>query len=155
MHLQSRVFIRCTSAQVWSYLGDIHNVPAWDRGVKSVRRTSAGPDGVGLEFDTLAYPRGVASEPEWGKMSYRVTAADPTGTCTVQLTSSSGNARFFKTAEWRWRVEEAPEGAWVICAANFKLRFPYVLLAPIFWGMKKAIRSDLEHLKQVLEEQRG
>jgi hypothetical protein len=30
-------------------------------------------------------------------------------------------------------------------------RFPYVILAPVFLAMKKGIRSDVEHLKQVLE----
>jgi hypothetical protein len=84
-------------------------------------------------------------------MSYRITEADPAVGCTVQLTSSSGNARFFKTAEWRWRVVPAPEGACVICAAHFQLRFPYVILAPVFWAMRKGIRSDPEHLKSVLE----
>ena len=84
-------------------------------------------------------------------MSYRVTEADPVRGSTVQLTSTSGNARFFQSAEWRFRVEHAPEGACVICVANFKLRFPYLILAPIFYAMNKAIRSDLEHLKRTLE----
>jgi hypothetical protein len=84
-------------------------------------------------------------------MSYRIADADPIRGCTIQLTSSSGNARFFRTAEWRFRVEPAIEGSSVICAADFKLRFPYIFLAPIFRGMKKAIHSDLENLKQALE----
>jgi hypothetical protein len=69
----------------------------------------------------------------------------------VQLTSRDGNARFFKEAEWRFNVEPVAEGARVICAAHFKLRFPYIVLAPVFYGMGGAIRADLENLKRVLE----
>jgi hypothetical protein len=151
MHLETAIVIHRTPEEVWSYLGDISNVSQWDRGVAAVRETSPLPPGVGFEFDTLAHPKGKDHAGEWGKMSYRIADADPIRGCTIQLTSSSGNARFFRTAEWRFRVEPAIEGSSVICAADFKLRFPYIFLAPIFRGMKKAIHSDLENLKQALE----
>ncbi len=151
MHLESSVVIRRPPEQVWAYLSDTSNVSHWDRGVAGVRKTSELAPGVGFEFDTLAHPRGADDSGEWGKMSYRIAKADPATGCTVQLTSSSGNARFFKTAEWRWRVEPAAGGALVICAAHFTLRFPYILLTPLFLWMKKAIQSDLEYLKQSLE----
>ena len=48
-------------------------------------------------------------------------------------------------------VEPVAEGARVVCAAHFKLRFPYLVLAPVFYGMSRAIRSDLENLKRILE----
>jgi hypothetical protein len=151
MHLETAIVIQRPPEEVWAYLGDISNVSKWDRGVSATRQTSHGPSGVGLEFDTLAHPKGKVDGGEWGKMSYRIVETDPIRGCTIQLTSSSGNARFFKTAEWRFRVEPAAEGAWVVCAAYFKLRFPYIFLAPIFYGMKKAIHSDLESLKQAVE----
>jgi carbon monoxide dehydrogenase subunit G len=151
MHLEATVLIHRTPEQVWAYLGDVSNVPRWDRGVAKVRQTSSSQPGIGFEFDTLAHPSRRNAGKDSGKMSYCITEADPARGCTVQLTSSGGNARFFKNAEWRFQVEPAAEGALVICAAHFTLRLPYLVMTPIFYGMRKAIRSDLENLKRVLE----
>lgn len=149
--LEAHVLVRRPPDAVWAYLGNVGNVAAWDRGVARTAVTSGLESAVGLEFDTFAHPRGNDKSGEWGKMSYRVTEADPTTGCTVQLTSSGGNARFFRSAEWRFRVEPAPEGSTVFCAAHFALRRRYVILAPLFLSMKSAIRRDLEQLKRKLE----
>lgn len=149
--LESHVLVRRTPEAVWAYLGNIGNIAAWDRGVAKSIATSASDSSVGLEFDTFAHPRGSDTSGEWGKMSYRVTEADPATGCTVQLTSSDGNARFFRSAEWLFRVEPAPEGSMVFCVAHFALRRRYLILAPLFLSMKSAIRRDLEQLKRKLE----
>jgi hypothetical protein len=151
MKLEQAVTIRRTPEEVWAYLGDVSKVSEWDRGVAATRPTSSSAPGVGFEFDTVAHPRAGGYGGERGKMSYRIADADPIRGCTVQLTSRDGNARFFKEAEWRFNVEPVAGGARVLCAAHFKLRFPYIVLAPIFYGMSSAIRSDLENLKRALE----
>jgi uncharacterized protein YndB with AHSA1/START domain len=151
MKLEGTVTIRRTPEEVWAYLGDVSNVSEWDRGVAATRPTSSGAPGVGFEFDTLAHQKAGGCGQERGKMSYRISDADPERGCTVQLTSRDGNARFFKEAEWRFNVEPVAEGARVVCAAHFRLRFPYLVLAPVFYGMTRAIRSDLENLKRILE----
>lgn len=150
MHLETSVLIHRTPADVWAYLGDISNVSKWDRGVARVQQTSSTSSGVGLEFDTLAHPRR-NDDGNWGRMSYRISEADPAHGCTVKLTSSDGNARYFRTAEWRFRVYPAAEGATVFCAVHLKLKLRFLILAPLFYRMKRAIRSDLEKLKHVLE----
>ena len=152
MNLETSVYVQRTPEAVWAYLGDISNVAKWDRGVARVQQTSMTSPGVGLEFDTLGHSGPLDNEGNRGKMSYRISEADPAHGCTVQLTSSDGNARFFKTAEWRFRVEPADGGSTVYCVAHFKLKFPYIVLAPVFYAMKKAIHSDLIKLKQVLED---
>jgi uncharacterized protein YndB with AHSA1/START domain len=151
MLLIASVVIRRSPEEVWSYLGNVDNVANWDRGVAGVETNSNAPAGVGFEFDTLARSPRAAADKDWGKMSYRITDIDPVRGCTIQLTSKSGNARFFKSAEWRFRVEPAADGSTVHCVAEFRLRLPWIILAPVFLGMKKAIRSDLEQLKKVLE----
>lgn len=151
MHLEACVHIRRSPEDVWTYLGDVSNVAAWDRGVSRTEASSATPPGVGFEFETFAHSRGRSRDGAWGKMSYRITEIDPIRGCTIQLTSKSGNARYFKSAEWRFRVEPEQEGSRVFCVAAFTLRWQYLLLAPIFLSMKSAIRRDLEQLKTKLE----
>jgi len=136
---------------VWAYLGEVSNVAQWDRGVAATEITSTTAQGVGLEFDTLALRNGKPAQDGWGKMSYRISEIDPVNGCAVQLTSKTGNARYFKSAAWRFRVESETGGSRIICTAEFKLRWQYLLLAPVFYGMRKAIRTDLEQLKRVLE----
>jgi hypothetical protein len=151
MLLEATVLIRRTPEEVWAYLGDISNVSQWDQGVAGTRTTSLVSPGVGFEFDTLARSPKTAHREDWGKMSYRIEEADPVRGCTVKLTSSSGNARYFKRAEWRFRVDQARDGSNVYCAACFTLRFRYAILAPVVYCMKKGIQRDLESLKRVLE----
>jgi uncharacterized protein YndB with AHSA1/START domain len=153
MQLESSVHIRRSPEHVWAYLGDVSNVAAWDRGVARSEATSSTPPGVGFEFDTFAHPRGKSADGSWGKMSYRITDIDPVRGCTIQLTSSAGNARYFKSAQWRFRVESELGGCRVHCVAVFMLRWRYLVLAPVFLAMKQAIRTDLEQLKAKLEAQ--
>jgi hypothetical protein len=152
MHLESSVFVRRPPEDVWWYLGDVSNVAAWDRGVSRTEVSSPTPPGIGFEFDTFAHPRGKSRDGAWGKMSYRIAETDPVRGCTIQLTSSDGNARYFKSAEWRFRVEAEPGGSRVFCAAVFSLKLRYLILAPVLITMRNAIRNDLEQLKKAIEK---
>ena len=145
MRLEASIHISRSPQDVWSYLGDVSTVAAWDRGVSRTESSSSAP-GIGFEFTTYAYPRGNSRDGSWGKMSYRITDTDPVRGCTIQLTSNTGNARFFKSAEWRFRVAAEKDGSRVFCTAAFTLRWQYLFLAPVFLGMKKAIRTDLDLL---------
>ena len=151
MRLEASVHICRAPQDVWAYLGDVSNVAAWDRGVSRAESSSSAQPGPGFEFDTFAHPRGKSGDGSWGKMSYRITATDPVRGCTIQLNSTTGNARYFKAAEWQFRVDPELDGSRVFCAAVFQLRWRYLLLAPVFLGMKRAIRNDLEQLRAKLE----
>ena len=151
MRLESSIHIRRPPEDVWAYLGNVSNIAAWDRGVSRTETSSGTPPGVGFEFDTFAHPRGNSRNGECGKMSYRITDIDPVRGCAIQLTSTDGNARYFKSAEWRFRVDPEQDGCRVFCAAVFTLRWPYLFLAPVFLAMKRAIRTDLKQLKAKLE----
>jgi|HubBroStandDraft_5_1064220.scaffolds.fasta_scaffold37731_5 hypothetical protein len=158
MRLESKILVCRTPERIWAFLGDPANVPKWDRGVSEVVAKDGSGNGgsasqdAGVEFDTLADPstRGLKDR---GRMSYRVEDVDPAGYCTVRLTSTEGNARFFKDAEWRFHVEAAPEGAWVHCAAVFTLRWQYLFMAPVLYAARKAILIDLKLLKGAIEVQ--
>ena len=151
MHLESSIYVRRSPEGVSAYLGNLSNIAEWDRGVSRTEALCAAQPGVGFEFDTIAHPRGKSRDGLWGKMSYRITEIDPVRGCTVQLTSTTGNARYFKSAEWHFRVEAEPGGCRVFCAAVFALKWQYLILAPVFRTMKKAIRTDLEQLRAKLE----
>jgi hypothetical protein len=89
-------------------------------------------------------------------MGYRITEVDPvSSSATIELTSTTGNARFVRSGVWRFRAEEAPEGSRVFSEVQFRLRASYLFLAPMFllFG-RRAMRNDLESLKRVLEDGR-
>lgn len=151
MLLESKITIFRTPEQVWSFLGDISNIPKWDRGVASAMATSTNPSGAeGFEFDTFA-PAGMVDGGDRGRMSYRIAEIGPDH-CAIRLTSSTGNARFFERAEWRFRIAPATAGTLLTCSADFAFRFRYIILAPIFYALRSAIRRDLSNLKRVLED---
>jgi hypothetical protein len=83
-------------------------------------------------------------------MAYEVSAVGPEGS-SVRLTSTTGNARYFKDAVWHFRLDPVPEGTRITCAAEFTLRLRYLFLAPVLYLMRRAISDDLERLRRALE----
>ncbi len=83
-------------------------------------------------------------------MGYRIVCAEPNH-CVVALTTSTGNARFFRRAQWDFRLGLAPGGSILTCCAEFCLRIRYIFLAPVLYLKKSAIQPDLEALKQSVE----
>ena len=151
MQLQSHIVIHRTPEEVWKFLGDPANVSQWDRGVAAVEETSAVPHGVGFEFDTLA-PTNL-NLPAQGRMSYRIKDTDPTGRCVVELTSKTGNARYFRSCEWRFDTQAILSGTLLTCSAAVSIRWKYLWLAPLLYLKKSAILMDLEFLKTAIESQ--
>jgi uncharacterized protein YndB with AHSA1/START domain len=152
MHLESSILIARPPERVWSFLGDVSNIPRWDRGVADVRHGSSGVTGVGSEFETVADVDQPPDARRDGRMSYRIAEVDPgRQQCRVELTSRDGNARYFKSASWTFRTECAQGGTRLTCSADFVLRLRWVVLAPVLYLMRRAITNDLRRLKAVLE----
>ncbi len=152
MRLESKIIIRRAPEEVGRFLSDIANVEKCDRGVGSSRAISGAP-GLGFEFETLGRSNSPFASPEKARMAYRIIQAEP-DVCTVALTSSAGNARFFKTAQWQFHLLPVPEGSLLTCCADFTLKLRYVFLAPILHLKRHAIQMDLKALKQTLEQPR-
>jgi hypothetical protein len=150
MRLESKIRIRRAPEEVSRFLANLGNIPKWDRGVAQVRATSAAVPGVGFEFETVGY----GERQDRGRMAYRVTETGPDH-CVVALTSSGGNARFFRTAQWVFSIQPDVDGTWLTCAAEFTLRLRYIVLAPILWAKRSAIQADLESLKCAIEAAGG
>ena len=151
MHLQSQIVIRRSPEDVGRFLSDISNISKWDRGVAEATQSSDAPMQVGSEFETLAPAHLGGNKSHRGRMGYRIAEVGR-DYCKVQLTNTDGNARFFKTAEWTFRVEPAGENTLLTCSVNFLLRARYFVFAPIFWMMRGAIQRDLQQLKSLLEK---
>ena len=150
MELVSCIAIDCPPARVWAFLDDPANIAQWDRGVARVEQSMTLPRGVGFEFDTIAHDS--LNLPDQGRMSYRITISDSSShRCVVQLTSRTGNARYFVSAEWRFEVDAQGEGSRLTCTAAFILRRRYFLLAPLLYLKRNAILKDLEFLKKAVE----
>jgi len=149
MRLQAEVIVRRAPDDVAAFLGDVRNIPSWDRGVAAVHTAPDAKPGVGFAFETLGHPGG-AARAEDGRMAYEVSAVGPEGS-TVRLTSTSGNARYFNDAAWHFRLDPVPEGTRMTCAAEFTLRLRYLFLAPILYLLRRAIRDDLERIRRALE----
>ena len=151
MRFESTIVIRRNPDEVRRFLAEPLNLPKWDRGVAAVEMSSPGnPPGVGSEFTTVGHS---GSGQNSGRMTYRIAAADPDGShARAQLTSRTGNARFFTAAEWFQTVEDAPEGSRVTFSTEFRLRFRYLFLVPILSMIgNRALRMDVVHLRDVLE----
>jgi polyketide cyclase/dehydrase/lipid transport protein len=129
MRLRAWVIVRRTPTEVAAFLGDVRNIPSWDRGVAAVRTAPDARPAAGFAFETLGHP-GSADGAEHGRMAYEVSAVGPEGS-TVRLTSTSGNARYFKGAAWHCRLDPVAEGTRVTCVAEFTLHLRYLFLAPV------------------------
>jgi carbon monoxide dehydrogenase subunit G len=151
MRLESAIAIHRKSEEVWRFLTEPRNLAKWDRGVATVEIADANAlVGVGFEFNTIGH---AGNGTHRGRMAYRISEADPEQkNYTVELTSRTGNARFFSAAQWRIRVEDAPEGSRVTCSTEFRLRVRYLMFAPVLRFMKRAIDRDLLSLKNALEK---
>jgi hypothetical protein len=150
MRLESSILIRRTPEQVGRFLADIANIEKWDRGVGSTRATPSSRGGVGFEFETLGRSDSPNSKPEEARMAYRIVRAE-SDHCTVALVSTTGNARFFKTAQWHFRLSPTSEGSLLTCCADFTVRLRYIFLAPILYLKRRALQMDLQALKRAVE----
>ena len=86
-------------------------------------------------------------------MSYRIKETNPTGRCVVELTSKTGNARYFRSCEWRFDTQPILSGTLLTCSAAVSIRWKYLWLAPLLYMKRKAILMDLEFLKTAIESQ--
>jgi hypothetical protein len=156
VRLESSIAIHRPPEIVWAFLGDVSNLPKWDRGVaravEAQQTQAAMAPGEGYEFHTEAHAISPGNASDNGRMAYRVASVDAEAQrCIVDLTSRTGNARFFRRARWIFQVTPTLSGSRVTCAVEFKLRPVYFFMVPLLWFTQGAIHLDLENLKRVIE----
>jgi hypothetical protein len=52
MRLQAEIIVRRAPDDVAAFLGDVRNIPSWDRGVAAIRTAPDAKPGVGFAFET-------------------------------------------------------------------------------------------------------
>jgi carbon monoxide dehydrogenase subunit G len=148
VRLESSIAIHRPPEVVWAFLGDLSNLPKWDRGVARAVPSPASE----IEFHTETHANSPGNTRDRGKMSYRVSHVDSVAQrCTVDLTSAAGNARFFRRAQWIFHVTPTLSGSRVTCAVEFTLRPAYLFMAPVLYFKRNAIGYDLAQLKRAIE----
>jgi hypothetical protein len=149
MRLESSIVISRSPEEIGQFLGDIENIQKWDRGVGSAKAVAGSP-GVGFEFETFGPADWDQRKAEKARMAYRIVRADASG-CTVALTNSDGNARFFKDALWHFRLSPVSGGTLLTCCAEFRLKLLYSFLGPLLYLKKDAILMDLKQLRDAID----
>lgn len=152
MQFAGDIVVNKSKEEVWGFLAEPQNIPKWDRGVKAIEpgkmpRSSE----EGFEFTTVGYDAAALNQ---GRMSYRIGQTGLEAGCRVDLISHDGNARYFKSAYWLFRVQQSesgPKSSRIECSVHFDLRLRYVWLAPVLFFMKGALNRDLIGLKRTLE----
>lgn len=108
--------------------------------------------GEDYEFHTEAHAGTPGAAADQGRMVYRVASVDAEAQqCIVDLTSRTGNARFFRRAQWIFQVTPSATGSLVTCAVEFTLRPIFFFMGPLLWFTRGAIHTDLVSLKRVIE----
>ena len=83
------------------------------------------------------------------RSSYRIVEFQRNKLARAELT----NPGPFKSATWLMRVEPAAAGTTVTCGIELAFSWRSLLLAPVLWLNRGALRRDLVFLKRAVESE--
>jgi uncharacterized membrane protein len=141
IHVSDSVVIARPAAEVFAFVADHQNLPAWTVGVKTSRRLTAGPSGNGSTYriEGTLLGRTIRS-------SYQVTAFDPGRGFEGTMTSP-----VFGFSE-RYRFEADHEATRVQMTATAEPYGIFRFLAPVMAaGIRRQVKADHRRLKALLE----
>lgn len=138
---ENTVTIQRPVKDVFAFLADFENIPAWNYAIVETKKTSPGPVGVGTTYRQL---RSIPSRSEEG---FEVTAFEPTSRLEVHGDIGPFNATIsylLTPTNAGTRLTNAVD----LQPASGALR----LLAPLAASrVKTAVAANLDKLKQLLE----
>jgi uncharacterized membrane protein len=142
--VSASVDIARPAAEVFDYVANFENNPAWQKGMESARYTSPAPHGLGATYDQVAsfLGREIIT-------SFEVTALDPGRSITITSTSGTFPIEVTRT------VEATGDGSCRASAAvNGSPGGLFKLAAPLMRAMVgSSVRKDWAALKVMLEAQ--
>jgi carbon monoxide dehydrogenase subunit G len=138
---ENTVTIRRPVQDVFAFLADFGNVPAWNYAIVETRKTSPGPVGVGTTY------RQVRSIPRRSEEGFQVTVFEPARRLEVH-----GDIGPF-TATVGYVLAPTGDGTRLANAVNLEPASGAVrLLAPLAASrVKAAVAANLDTLRRVLE----
>jgi carbon monoxide dehydrogenase subunit G len=143
---QNTVTIRRPPDDVFAFLADFENVPAWNYAIVETRKVSPGPVGVGTTY------RQTRSVPRRSEEGFEVTVFEPASRLEVR-----GEIGPFR-ARARYALEPSGSGTRLTNAVQLQSSGLLRLVAPLATSrVKRAVAANLDALRQVLErgDQRG
>ena len=127
--------------EVFAYVADHENLPAWTVGVKESQRLTAGPPANGATYRVVGKLLGRSVE-----SSYQITAFDRDRGFEGTMTSP-----MFGFCE-RYRFESDQDATRVSMSAAVEPRGVFRLLTPIMTaGVRRQVKADHRRLKTLLE----
>jgi uncharacterized membrane protein len=128
--------------EVFAFVADHENLPAWTVGVKEAERLTEGPPADGSRYRVVGRLLGRSVE-----SSYQVTAFEPGHGFAGTMTSP-----VFGFSE-RYRFESAGDATRVSMTATVEPRGTFRLLTPIMTaGVRRQVKADHRRLKALLEQ---
>ncbi len=138
---ENAVTIQRPAAQVFAYLADFENVPAWNYAIEKTSKSSPGPVGAGTTY------RQLRSVPRRSEEGFEVTVFEP----VTRLAVEGQIGPFHASTSY---LLEAIAGATRL-TNNVALEPSHVVLRPIALlavpKVKAAVAQNLAKLKQILE----
>ncbi len=126
--------------EVFAFVADHENLPAWTVGVKESQRLTAGPPASGARYRVVGKLLGRSVE-----SSYQITAFDLDQGFEGTMTSP-----MFGFSE-RYRFESDADATRVSMSATVEPRGLFRLLTPIMSaGVRRQVKADHRRLKTVL-----
>jgi len=143
---ENTVTIRRPVEDVFAFLADFENVPAWNHAIVETRKVSHGPVGVGTTY------RQTRSVPRRREEGFEVTVFEPASRLEVH-----GEVGPFR-ARVRYALEPTDTGTRLTNAVELRASGLLGLVAPLATSrVRCAVAANLDALRQVLErgDQRG
>jgi len=141
IHVTDSVIIARPAAQVFAFVADHQNLPAWTVGVKQSQRLTDGPPASGSRYRVVGTVLGRTIQ-----SSYQLTAFEPGRGFEGTMTSP-----MFGFSE-QYRFEPDDQATRVPMTATAEPFGIFRLLAPIMAaGIRRQVRADHRRLKSILE----
>jgi carbon monoxide dehydrogenase subunit G len=137
---ENTVTIRRPVEDVFAFLADFENVPAWNSAIVETRKVSPGPVGVGTTYHQTR------SVPRRSEEAFEVTVFEPASRLEVQGELGPFRARV------GYALEPAGSGTRLTNAVELGSSGLLTLVAPLATSrVKHAVAANLDVLKQLLE----
>ena len=144
IRIEHEVAIRRPRADVFAFISDHDHRPAWTNGVSRVKRTTAGPIGVGTTYTVVGRSMGRRVE-----STYELTEYEPSSRFAGRLSS-----KLF-TVDETYVFDDSEGETTVRLTADATPGRALRLLGPLLgFAVDRQIQGDHQRLKKILERRR-